>query len=1229
MLAATAASFASIATHTPSDHLDPAAFLSAGSALLLPQLAPLLAALETPLQQSLLDAATSFAVACARTALPGERDAWLSALARAAVPEDKPAASAPPPPVEKGGTLMSTLTSLASFASAPARPLPVGPDRGAACLAALVSAAGSLSEETDMEPAAWEPLLSAIWKAETRGRSPGWPDVAKWPTGGARHLLRGIAGWTDAQASKSAWDAAAWGVARAKDCILARADVLPSDAEGWESAMAPIVKTAWAEGAGQARQVACAAFGECFAAAVEKGDMADPAAEGRVLKSLKDFVGVGANGRSAAWAVDVTKAGMDALDKVLQRSGERFSRGWEAVLEVVGGVVGSSGAARKAPGKVEVDARYLAVAGTEEAAGSALMTGAGGPAASRAQAMVRAAFPVVRLICNDFLPLLDPGCLGACVDALACFGAQGDDLNVTLSAVGLAWTVSDHIMTLRTATAAEGATADAEKLDTLWNNLLEQLADLCTDPRPEVRHAANQTLFRTVTLQGGKLTEEVWDNVLWNVLFPLLERVRIVGDKVAQAADRAAVDKVGQEGAPRLASSGFVLHHSRNTVAKQWDETRALTLTGVGKCFREHMAAFVSIGAGRFDKAWALFFEYVKDWCLGYSQEVSLASMKTLATVLGYPQDTDVPEDVREKLEPYWMTAWGEWTTIGEGIVIRANGDLPDRRSTDHDGRSGSEEVSKPAEDDDGPDGAARESFDHVFEKAEDGLPREISGEFTQETIAAYASAFLDLYPTVQPQFKDGDFTRLMRLLNQLLVYVTAVEPGSKYAKAVWDLDVLSPLQDVVLKILSALETTRPTLYLAILGELASHVKLPIRRGFASPTRAHASAKAQSKGAPQGPTFVTFSAQAMEMAWDIVDRHRTLPALYADDVLPDLLLAHGDLMKYKYDCPSAGSKPTDVPLWKAAASAFLRLLRCLLPSMRSLEGQISPATVSVVYEAALDTFDAFLLSPSNPGPDATETQLAADEDFDISVLREIENDLVPYLGMPGMPESLALQLVDTLRKGSNLYLGVDSAHGAAVPSSPARAVNGVHAKAAQGGSKAGPNVNKVRVVNIPVHRERFANECLDLMFGLCSDNREDNVEERRRVAEIVAPALLERCSTVISNYVVAKGQGKQQHHRAPTGLGQTIAPQDDYQELVRVLGKLVELKLRPKVLKIPESSNPVKNLILSGPSAHLFFLYLPICECLSSADGHASEDRDVEELVKRALKRMGMEMGLV
>lgn len=46
-----------------------------------------------------------------------------------------------------------------------------------------------------------------------------------------------------------------------------------------------------------------------------------------------------------------------------------------------------------------------------------------------------------------------------------------------------------------------------------------------SDERPEVRNTAVRTLFLVVSSQGSKLSEEAWEEVLWQLLFPLLRTV--------------------------------------------------------------------------------------------------------------------------------------------------------------------------------------------------------------------------------------------------------------------------------------------------------------------------------------------------------------------------------------------------------------------------------------------------------------------------------------------------------------------------------------------------------------------------------------------------------------------------------------------------------------------------------------------------------------------------------
>lgn len=69
-------------------------------------------------------------------------------------------------------------------------------------------------------------------------------------------------------------------------------------------------------------------------------------------------------------------------------------------------------------------------------------------------------------------------------------------------------------------------TINMPSFDKLWMCLYARLGDLCVDPRPAVRKSAGQTLFSTISAHGNLLKQPTWQAVLWQVLFPLLGKVR-------------------------------------------------------------------------------------------------------------------------------------------------------------------------------------------------------------------------------------------------------------------------------------------------------------------------------------------------------------------------------------------------------------------------------------------------------------------------------------------------------------------------------------------------------------------------------------------------------------------------------------------------------------------------------------------------------------------------------
>lgn len=69
--------------------------------------------------------------------------------------------------------------------------------------------------------------------------------------------------------------------------------------------------------------------------------------------------------------------------------------------------------------------------------------------------------------------------------------------------------------------------------DKLWMCLYARLGELCVDPRPAVRKSAGQTLFSTISAHGNLLKQSTWQAVLWQVLFPLLEKVRTLSNSAS------------------------------------------------------------------------------------------------------------------------------------------------------------------------------------------------------------------------------------------------------------------------------------------------------------------------------------------------------------------------------------------------------------------------------------------------------------------------------------------------------------------------------------------------------------------------------------------------------------------------------------------------------------------------------------------------------------------------
>uniref|UniRef100_A0A0E0C8B8 Protein MON2 homolog n=1 Tax=Oryza meridionalis TaxID=40149 RepID=A0A0E0C8B8_9ORYZ len=263
----------------------------------------------------------------------------------------------------------------------------------------------------------------------------------------------------------------------------------------------------------------------------------------------------------------------------------------------------------------------------------------------------------IRVIMNEGLATIPVQCLDECILVTGAYGTQKTDINISLTAVGLLWTATDFVvkgLISKSAEKANGMDEEAESGGTvkeealsssekdikqsplrsvvdynkLFFSVFSVLQKLGADDRPEVRNSAVRTLFQTLSTHGQKLSKTMWEDCLWIYVFPMLERV-------SHLASTSSRDEwQGKELGTRAGKAVHMLiHHSRNTAQKQWDETIVLVLGGIARLLRSFFHFLQQLS--KFSSGWVLLLDFVKNGILNGSKEVALAAINCLQTFVG------------------------------------------------------------------------------------------------------------------------------------------------------------------------------------------------------------------------------------------------------------------------------------------------------------------------------------------------------------------------------------------------------------------------------------------------------------------------------------------------------------------------------------------------------------------------------------------------------------------
>jgi hypothetical protein len=588
---------------------------------------------------------------------------------------------------------------------------------------------------------------------------------------------------------------------------------------------------------------------------------------------------------SKGFQVEVRKMGLETLNKLLQTSGHSFTYGWSMIFDMIRSVCIVSFS--NEPGEDEMD-----TASFEST--SVIDTSSFGVSNTKTSGLVRVAFPCLQLICTDFLSLLSPECLKQCINTLSAFGLQMDDLNISLTAIGLLWNVSDFIQTKRAELEKDAKESveeeptetkkditveqeidqliqgelKAQTMSALWMLLLLQLSKICSDTRPEVRNGANQTLFRTIDMNGAVLKTQTWHTCIWKVLFPLLDSVKLASERAVKAMQQQQLNGSAEKvSSPQKEFNGFMVHHSRNTVDKQWDETKVLVLNGISGIFKNFIYMLVNLDD--FEQAWGLLLSHLQDSCLNSSHEVAIASIKSLNTIIQFPDDTHT-EEFKEKILPLWQTAWIIWERIGLGMITMSD-----------------------------------TSLEVDFNNSPTEITSAVPTQFTQDTLTAYIVTFGDLYHVIRSKFQIDEIRRLLKVIKGILTY-------SKSPSYRPDYDYLTPLQEAILDIVSRIDLSVPGAPAAVLCEFADYITLAFTKkqddevaknkkskdsqiGLQKSVNSPTSSKGENSGSITSNksystvTYIVFSKTSMRKAKELFKKFVNDQGVYSEGVFAKII----------------------------------------------------------------------------------------------------------------------------------------------------------------------------------------------------------------------------------------------------------------------------------------------------------------------------------------------------
>lgn len=759
--------------------------------------------------------------------------------------------------------------------------------------------------------------------------------------------------------------------------------------------------------------------------------------------------------------------------------------------------------------------------------------------------LITLGFQSLRVIMNDGLSTIPPRYLSVCIEVTGAYSSQTTEINISLTAIGLLWTATDFIAKgllhrviqerseidvssdigfiskhvnscdalLDEQISGGDNTAQHQIVKTSdidWNRLLFSifsiLEKLGADERPEVRNSAIRTLFQTLGSHGQKISRSMWEDCLRNYVFPILDCVSHLA--ATSSRDEWQGKELGTRGGKAV---HMLIHHSRNTAQKQWDETLVLVLGGITRLLRSFFPFLQSLV--NFSAGWEHLLNFIKDSILNGSKEVGLAAISCLQTIVSShcPKGNlavpyiksmlDVYELVLERSPNYRSNAANKV----KQEILHGLGDLYVQAKTMFDAEMYLQLLA-------------------ILQQTIRNSKSVCDTDSETENILPVQRAVLEILPLILPT--DHLSAMWSLLLRELLHFLLGSEDPSPERKDEIQLEgKLNQVNGSCSRTVTKEIQTKPKHVVLDVSSISA-----MKVGPSSPRLGDA----PSCGVMAFSCSHLFAEKLVPI---IVEIFLEAPPIEKCSIFPEIIQGLGRCMATRRDNPKGA-------LWRVAVDAFDQVL---IDDLSRVHTEYeNDANVFKVFRARLwkdiaDVYEVFLVGSCGRAlsSDASSAAaLKADELIEMTVIRVLGDNILK--GQIDAPVEILQRLVATLDRCASR-----------VGSLPLKSVG-----------------------LMPSHCSRFSLDCLQMLFSLCSFTGKDGWSPTRtEVSKVSLPILMNRCEFILNQFL--RDENELGELPLPTvRFEETICVLQELARLVIDHNSASVLFLRPNLKVVGDNENP-------------------------------------------------------